>query len=412
MRLCLIQMNSKTASRDENVERACAFIDEAARRRPEVVVLPEFFNVEYFPQFRDYRYMDYAETEDGYTQTRMKAKAREHGIHIVSTIFEAARPGFYYDTAMLINPEGRIVGKYRRCTRRRTSAWRRSTSGAARPFRCSRSATGRWASHLLRQPVPESCRCLMLHGAELIIAPYATPVSDPWENFLTTRALENGVYLAACNHVGQEGEWAMSGKSMIIDPLGKILVQAGGSDEQIISADVDRDAVIQARRRFLLARDRRPDAYRAITTRRRSFTAETRAHRRHRRRAVRPQHPQEAWTWQRTDFDILMIGHFARTAWWWTGRASRPPGAVLRRCGRAPAGRPRGVRPGCTRRISRGWMSCGMRGSRSSPRRPRPPQGSRTFTIRPTWSGGSAGRSRSRGRSGPRTSRTSRPRPI
>jgi predicted amidohydrolase len=73
MRLDLIQMHSKTASRGENVERACAFIDEAARRRPDVVVLPEFFNVEYFPQFRDYRYMDYAETEDGYTQTRMKA---------------------------------------------------------------------------------------------------------------------------------------------------------------------------------------------------------------------------------------------------------------------------------------------------------------------------------------------------
>jgi N-carbamoylputrescine amidase len=58
----------------------------------------------------------------------------------------------------------------------------------------------------------------------------------------------------------------MSGKSMIIDPLGTILVQASGSDEQIISADIDREAVIQARRRFLLARDRRPDAYRAITT--------------------------------------------------------------------------------------------------------------------------------------------------
>jgi N-carbamoylputrescine amidase len=105
----------------------------------------------------------------------------------------------------------------------------------------------------------------MLNGAELILAPYATPVSDPWENFLTTRALENGVFLAACNHVGREGDWVMSGRSMIIDPLGKILLQAGGEVEQIISADIDREAVIQARRRFLLARDRRPDAYGAIT---------------------------------------------------------------------------------------------------------------------------------------------------
>ena len=52
MRLSLVQMNSKTASRDENVERACVFVDEAARRRPDLVVLPEFFNVEYFPHVR------------------------------------------------------------------------------------------------------------------------------------------------------------------------------------------------------------------------------------------------------------------------------------------------------------------------------------------------------------------------
>src|SRR5512137_324702 len=114
MRLSLVQMNSKTASRDENVERACAFVDEAAKRRPDLVILPEFFNVEYFPQYRDYRYMDYAEADDGYTQTRMKEKARQHGLHIVSTIFEMARPGLNYDTAMLISPEGEIIGKYRK----------------------------------------------------------------------------------------------------------------------------------------------------------------------------------------------------------------------------------------------------------------------------------------------------------
>ena len=267
MRLSLVQMNSKTASRDENVERACVFVDEAAKRRPDLVVLPEFFNVEYFPQYRDYRYMDYAETDEGYTQTRMKEKARQHGIHIVSTIFEAARPGFYYDTAMLINPEGQIVGKYRKVHPAAYLSLEKIYFRGGSTFPVFR--VGDWTvgiSICYDNLFPESCRCLMLNGAELIVAPYATPVPDPWENFLTTRALENGVVLAACNHVGREGDWVMSGKSMIIDPLGKILVQAGGEVEQLISADIDRDAVIQARRRFLLARDRRPDAYKAITT--------------------------------------------------------------------------------------------------------------------------------------------------
>ncbi len=266
MRLSLVQMNSRTASRDENVERACAFVDEAARRRPDLVVLPEFFNVEYFPQYRDYRYMDYAEADDGYTQTRMKEKARQHGIHILSTIFELARPGFYYDTAMLIGPEGQIVGKYRKVHPAAYLSLEKIYFRGGSTFPVFR--VGDWTvgiSICYDNLFPESCRCLMLHGAELILAPYATPVSDPWENFLTTRALENGVFLAACNHVGREGDWVMSGRSMIIDPLGKILLQAGGEVEQIISVDIDREAIVQARRRFLLARDRRPDAYGSIT---------------------------------------------------------------------------------------------------------------------------------------------------
>jgi N-carbamoylputrescine amidase len=266
MRLTLIQMNSRTAARDENVVRACAFVDEAASQRPDIVVLPEFFNVEYFPQYRDYRYMDYAEPEDGYTQTRMKEKARQHGIHIVSTIFEVARPGFYYDTAMLINPAGEIVGKYRKVHPAAYMSLEKIYFRGGSSFPVFR--VGEWTigfSICYDNLFPESCRCLMLHGAELIIAPYATPVADPWENFLTTRALENGVFLAPCNHVGREGDWVMSGKSMIIDPLGKILIQASGTEEQVFSADIDREAVIRARQRFLLARDRRPDAYTAIT---------------------------------------------------------------------------------------------------------------------------------------------------
>lgn len=265
MRLTLIQMNSRTASRDENVARACGFVDEAAAEGAELVVLPEFFHNEYFPQYRDARYMDYAESADGNTQTAMKAKAREHRIHIVSTIFEAARPGFYYDTAMLINPEGEIAGKYRKVHPAALLSLEKIYFRGGSHFPVFR--IGEWTvgfSICYDNLFPESCRCLALNGAEMIIAPYATPIGDPWENFLSTRALENGVFFAACNHVGQEGDWHMSGKSMIIDPRGRILAKASETDEQLIHCDLDRNAVIQARRGFPLFRDRRPDAYGAI----------------------------------------------------------------------------------------------------------------------------------------------------
>jgi len=266
MRLALIQMNSRAAARDENVDRACEFIAEAAHQKAEIVVLPEFFNNEYFPQYRDASYMDYAEADDGYTQTRMKAQARRHGIHIVSTIFEMDRPGLYYDTAMLIGPAGEVIGKYRKVHPAALLSLEKIYFRGGSSFPVFH--VGEWTigfSTCYDNLFPESCRCLSLNGAELIIAPYATPVADPWENFLTTRALENGVFFGACNHVGPEGAWQMSGKSMIIDPLGTIVAKASDVDEQIILAEFDREQVIQARRRFPLFRDRRPDAYGAIT---------------------------------------------------------------------------------------------------------------------------------------------------
>ena len=265
MRISLIQMNSRADSLSGNVERACAFISQAAAGRATLAVLPEFFNREYFPQYRDYKYMDYAETDDGYTQSRIRQAARDHNIWIVSTIFELARPGLYFDTAMLINPVGEIAGKYRKVHPAALLSLEKIyfRGGSSFPvFRLDDWTIG--ISTCYDNLFPESCRCLALGGAELIVAPYATPIGDPWENFLTTRALENGVYFAACNHVGPEGEWRMSGKSMIISPAGKILVQAGCAEDEIISHDIERDEVVRARRNFPLFRDRRPDVYGAI----------------------------------------------------------------------------------------------------------------------------------------------------
>jgi predicted amidohydrolase len=209
--------------------------------------------------------MSYAEPDTGYTTACMREAARRHGVWLVSTIFEEARAGLYYDTAMLIDPDGKITGKYRKVHPAALLSLEKIyfRGGASFPvFDVNGWKVG--FSTCYDNLFPESCRCLALGGAELIVAPYATPVADPWENFLTTRALENGVYLAACNHVGQEGEWRMSGKSMIITPLGRIAVQASGVEEETIHLDIAREEVFAARRQFPLFRDRRPEVYSAI----------------------------------------------------------------------------------------------------------------------------------------------------
>ena len=233
----------------------------------ELAVLPEMFHCEYFPQYRDYRYMDYAEPDTGYTTSRIRALAAELGIWIVSTIFEMERPGLYYDTAMLIGRDGAILGKYHKVHPAALLSLEKIyfRGGSSFPvFRLDDWMMG--ISTCYDNLFPESCRCLALNGAELIVAPYATPIGDPWENFLSTRALENGVYFAACNHVGREGEWNMSGKSMVIDPLGKIISQASPTEEQLLTVEIDRAQMVDARKKFPLFRDRRPDTYAAITS--------------------------------------------------------------------------------------------------------------------------------------------------
>ncbi len=105
-------MNSGTADSDEQPQggagrkrRAGLRLDwPAAEAGSDLVLLPEFFHNEYFPQFRDARYMEYTGAEDGYTASSIREVARRHGLYVVSTIFEMARPGLYCDSAMGIGP--------------------------------------------------------------------------------------------------------------------------------------------------------------------------------------------------------------------------------------------------------------------------------------------------------------------
>lgn len=267
MRITLIQMNG-AAGRDENVARACDLIDQAvAAERPDLIVLPEFFNTLYFPQYRDMAYTALAEPDDGPTMTRIRAKAAEHGVHIVATIYEEEGPGLLYDTAMLVGPDGAIQDKYRKVHPSAVLSLEKIYFRYGSQFRVARIGDWRVGFVVCYDMLfPESARVTALLGADLIVAPYATTRTVMWREMLRTRAFENGVYLAACNKVGVEGEWTFGGTSLIVDPLGEILVEASGTGDDTITATLDRDAVHAARRRYPAMRDRRPDLYGAITT--------------------------------------------------------------------------------------------------------------------------------------------------
>jgi predicted amidohydrolase len=267
LRLALIQMQSKTDARDENVATACEYIDEVAGERPDLIVVPEFFNHEYVFQFRDYAYIDCAEPENGYTITAMREKAKEHRTTICATIFEEQGPGVYFDTAFFIGPEGQVFAKYRKTHPAAVQSlekiyFRGGTQFPVVEINGLRVGVIICYDHLF----PETARCAAVNGAELIVGPFAAPKFPVWDQLMITRAWENGVYMAPCNKVGLEGDWIFGGRSLVVDPFGEIVAQASDDADDTILAEISREQVYAARRRWPMLRDRRPDVYGPLTS--------------------------------------------------------------------------------------------------------------------------------------------------
>lgn len=267
MKLSLVQMNS-AGERDDNVARACEHIDTAVERdAPDLVVLPEFFNTVYFAQWWDTKLIDLAEPDDGPAITAVRERARRHGVAIVATIYEEDGAGLYYDTAILIDREGEIAGKYRKVQPAAVQSLEKLFFRFGSYFPVFRLGDWRIGINVCYDTLfPESARCAALNGAELIVVPFAAPQQLLWRDLMRTRAFDNGVWFAPCNKVGAEGGWTFGGQSMIVDPFGQVVTEAGDDGDAILSAEIDRDAVFAARRRYPMFRDRRPDLYAPITT--------------------------------------------------------------------------------------------------------------------------------------------------
>lgn len=266
MKIAAVQM---TSSEDvsENIQRACAYVDRAAKEHgAALVVLPEFFNNFYFAQYQDKAYHALSEPEDGRTLTAMREAARRNRIAVIATIYEMAGPGLYYDTAFHIDADGETVFRYRKTHPAAVLSLEKLYFRYGTRFDTYRLDDWRVGIGICYDMAfPETARSLAINGAELLVAPYATSRTAMFQEVLRTRAFENGCYLLAANKVGRERGWTFGGQSFICDPWGKVLATLDTQEQGIISAEIARGAVIQARIDFPSRRDRRPELYGAIT---------------------------------------------------------------------------------------------------------------------------------------------------
>lgn len=144
----------------------------------------------------------------------MRAKAREHGIHLVATLYEEASAGIYYYTAFAIDPAGEIAGRYRKVMPGLYLSLERMYFRFGSYFNVFR--LGEWKVGIVicyGTFFPEHARCSAVNGAELLIMPFAAPKIGPWREMMVTRAWENAVYFAPCNKVGHEGTGTSAGSA-------------------------------------------------------------------------------------------------------------------------------------------------------------------------------------------------------
>jgi N-carbamoylputrescine amidase len=266
--------------KEVNVQTATRLIRQAAARDAQIICLPELFSTMYFCVEERQEYFDWAEPIPGPTITRMGELARETGAVLICPIFERTAEGTFFNSAAVVGPDGRVIGKYRKASipfmdRARSSEPRGNEKFYFEPgdlgFPTFPTPFGARIGILIcyDRHFPEAARALGLGGAEIVFVPTVTSAMTRylWDLELRAHAVANIYYVCGVNKVGLDVGGSTRnhfGSSLIADPRGQIVAQAGDSHEEVITADLDLSVIPELRAMWGYYRDRRPDLYGAL----------------------------------------------------------------------------------------------------------------------------------------------------
>ncbi len=265
-----------------NLAKAMERIEAAAKRGVQIVCLQELFRSRYFCQSEDQRNFKWAETIPGPSTAVLAEIARKRKIVIVASLFERRTAGIYHNTAVVIDADGSIAGKYRKMHIPDDPLYYEKFYFTPRDLGFPSFQT-RYAKIAVLvcwdQWFPEAARMAALAGAQIIFYPtaigwipneprnVAREQRDAWELMQRSHAVANGVFVAAANRVGREGKIDFWGHSFVAGPFGEIVAHAGDKREEIVIAKCDLAKIEQTRQSWPFLRDRRIDAYSSLLTR-------------------------------------------------------------------------------------------------------------------------------------------------
>jgi N-carbamoylputrescine amidase len=280
--LGIVQMRCGT-DRAANMDVAIARILEAAKQGAQIVCLPELFLTSYFCKTHDMKLFDLAEPIPGPSTDRLSKTAKEAGVVVVASLFEKKMEGLCYNTAVVFDADGTMLGIYRKMHIPHDPLF--FEKYYFRPgdlgFRVFSTKFGKVGTLVCwDQWFPEGARLTALKGAEILVYPtaigwhprekteFGKSQHDAWETIQRSHAIANGVYVAAINRVGFEpsadGGLEFWGASFVSDPFGIVLERGSHTDDELLIVACDRRRIEDVRRNWPFFRDRRTDAYDGI----------------------------------------------------------------------------------------------------------------------------------------------------
>jgi N-carbamoylputrescine amidase len=258
-----------------NIEKNLRFIDEAATRGVQIVCMQEVFTTPYFCAEQEPRWYEAVEEiPGGPTVKLMQEVAKKHGMVVIVPIYEEEITGVYYNTAAVIDADGKYLGKYRKnhIPHTKPGFWEKyyfKPGNLGYPaFETAFARIGVYICY--DRHFPEGARALGLNGAEIVFNPSATVAGLSeylWELEQPAHAVANGYFVGAINRVGHEQPWDIGefyGKSYFCNPRGKIIAQASRDSDELVVADLDLDEIREVRNVWQFFRDRRPETYDAL----------------------------------------------------------------------------------------------------------------------------------------------------
>jgi len=273
----------------DNRQRLAEHIGAAAKEGAQLVVLQELHNTPYFCQVENVDNFDLAEPIPGPSTDFFGELARQHGIVLVISLFERRAPGLYHNTAVVLEKDGTIAGKYRKMHIPDDPAYYEKfyfTPGDM-GFHPITTSVGKLGVQVCwDQWYPEGARLMTLQGADLLIYPTAigyessdtpgeqTRQREAWTTVQRGHAVANGLPVITVNRVGHEADpsgqtkgitfW---GSSFVAGPQGELLAQASTQDEEVVVVTVDLHRSECVRRWWPFLRDRRIEAFTDLTRR-------------------------------------------------------------------------------------------------------------------------------------------------